>query len=190
MNNAFSGFQLLKGASGAADEQRRGAAGGPAQGRARPCSRSWTGRDGWETAIPFRLVYATGKIVNSSLCSSVMLTYSGSSGHTLQKPLMTSQLCNLNSLCSFSVCQENCNPKSLLCNCKWETWATADSRILTIGFLSSLAFQLIFYVNRAMVFPYRLLQYNKTIYFTRKLGTVLQYNCICSSTSIYPYLSK
>lgn len=96
-------------------------------------------------------------IATSSLCFTVMLTYSGSSGHTPKKPLMTLQLCNLNSLCSCSDCQEYCNPKSLLRNCERETWAAADSRVLTIRFLSRLAFRLIFYVNRTVVFPYRLL---------------------------------
>lgn len=126
----------------------------------------------------------------SSSCLSIMLTYSGSSGHTPKKPLMTLQLCNLNSLCSCSDCQEYCNPKSLLRNCKRETWAAADRHILTIRFLSRLAFRLIFYVNRTMVFPYRLLQYSKAIYFTRKLSTVLQYNGICNSAFIYVYLSE
>lgn len=167
MSNAFSRFQLLKDAGDWAGKQMRGAVCGLALEQAGQCSRSSPVCLGWETAVGFRLVYTTGKTVTSSLCFSIMLTYSGSSGHTLQKPLMTLQLCNLNSLCSCSGCQEYCNPKSLLCNCKWETWATADSRILTIGFLSSLAFQLIFYVNRTTVFPYRLLQYNKAIYFTR-----------------------
>lgn len=69
------------------------------------------GCTGGGTALRFWLVYATGKIVTSSLCFSIMLTYSGSSGHTLQKPLMTLQLCNLNSLCSCSGCQKICNPK-------------------------------------------------------------------------------
>lgn len=113
------------------------------------------------------------EIATSSLCFSVMLTYSGSSGHTPKKPLMTLQLCNLNSLCSCSDCQEYCNPKSLLCNWERETWAAADRHILTIRFLSRLAFRLIFYVNRTMVFPYRLLQYSKAVYFSRKLSTML-----------------
>lgn len=127
---------------------------------------------------------------SSSSCVSIMLTYSGSSGHTPKKPLMTLQLCNLNSLCSCSDCQEYCNPKSLLRNYKRETCAAADSRILTIRFLSRLAFRLIFYFNRTMIFPYRLLQCNKPIYFTRKLSTVLQYNGICNSASIYLHLSE
>lgn len=113
------------------------------------------------------------EIATSSLCFSVMLTYLGSSGHTPKKPLMTLQLCNLNSLCSCSDCQEYCNPKNLLRNCERETWAAADSRILAIRFLSRLAFQLIFCVNRTMVFSYRILQCSKAMYFTRKLSTVL-----------------
>lgn len=82
-------------------------------------------------------------VATSSLCFSVMLTYLGSSGHTPKKPLMTLQLCNLNSLCSYSDCQEYCNPKSLLCNGEREAWAAADSRISTIRFLSGLTFWLI-----------------------------------------------
>lgn len=112
-------------------------------------------------------------IATSSLCFNITLTYLGSSGHTPKKPLMTLQLCNLNSLCSCSDCQEYCNPKSVLRNCHRETWAAADSRVLAIRFLSRLTFRLIFYFNRTMVFPYRLLQYSKAINFTRKLSAVI-----------------
>jgi len=47
-------------------------------------------RLGAGTAIWLWLVYATANSVTSGLCFRLMLTYLGSSGHTLQKPLMTS----------------------------------------------------------------------------------------------------
>lgn len=56
---------------------------------ARHCSHSSLVCFGWETVIWLWLVYTTAKIVTSSLCFSIMLTYLGSSGHTPQKPLMT-----------------------------------------------------------------------------------------------------
>lgn len=113
--NELSGFQLLEEASKWAGTEHRAV-----WAVLPPLARMWCMRTS--------LTYVHNReIATSSLCFSVMLTYLGSSGHTPKKPLMTLQLCNLNSLCSCSDCQEYCNPTSLLCNCKRETWAAADS---------------------------------------------------------------